>query len=122
MSAGNYNIEGLTIAVSDMQAMLAFYRHVFGIQFEEQEMYGMKLYSGQWECLKLLLCPAELADVKVDQNRHQFDIIVEDVDAMVKKAVSVGGSQFGGEQTTANEKVIAVKDPDDNSIVLKQPL
>ena len=70
-------VEGMTIAVSDMNSMLDFYRALFHVEFTAKEMYGSTLYSGNLGQLQLLFCPAEIAQNTAKQNRHQLDIIVE---------------------------------------------
>lgn len=118
----SYQIEGMTIAVTDMPKMLDFYTTVFGISFAEQDMYGSKLYAGQWGALKLLLCPAELAENTAEQNRHQFDIVVPDLDRLLQIAKSHGGQMMSHVTEDGGFRSVGLYDPDHNSMVFKQRL
>lgn len=117
-----YQIEGLTIAVTDMPKMLDFYRAVFDISFTEQAMYGAELYSGQWGDMKLLLCPAELAQNTAEQNRHQFDILVDDLDMVLQVAKSHGGQMMSHVTEDGGFRSVGLYDPDRNSMVFKQKI
>ena len=119
MNHSNYQIEGMTMAVTNMPEMLDFYTAVFEIKFEEKDMFGSKLYSGKWGDLKLLFCPAELAQNKAEQNRHQFDIVVTDLDYVLKIAVGRGGKLMGEIQEDEKWRSAGVYDPDNNSILFK---
>ena len=79
MEKAGYEIQGMTMAITNMQQMLDFYSNVFKIHFTEKKMYNSKLYSGLWGELNLLFCPAEIARNTAVQNRHQFDILVSDL-------------------------------------------
>ncbi len=120
MNTSEYTLAGLTLATTQMDAMRAFYAQVFQIQFEEVTMSGRSLYSGDWGGLKLLLCPADLAGIQADQNRHQFDIVVFDLSKTIEQALLHGGMQLG--EITEDEKAwsVGMYDPDKNSLVFKQ--
>lgn len=118
----SYQIEGLTVAVTDMFKMLKFYSAVFGIAFTEQEMHGYQLYAGQWGDMKLLFCPAALAQNSAEQNRHQFDVIVDDLDHALQAAKSNGGQMMNRITEEGGYRSVAVYDPDSNSMVLKQKI
>lgn len=117
-----YQIEGLTLAITDMPKMLAFYTAVFGINFTEQEMYGSQLYAVQWGDLKVLFCPADLAENSAEQNRHQFDIVVDDLDHLLQVAKSHGGRMMSHVTEDGGFRSVGLYDPDHNSIVFKQKL
>lgn len=115
-----YQIEGMTMAITNMDQMLAFYSNVFNIEFKEQELNGFKLYAGKWGDLKLLFCPAELARNQATQNRHQFDVIVPDLEDIIRMISSYGGKSMGNKAEGENEWSVGVYDPDMNSINFKQ--
>ncbi len=110
------------MAVTNMEQMLAFYKQVFKVDFEEKQMFGSTLYSGEFAGLHLLFCPNEIAKVQAQKNRHQFDIIVPNVKQIIKAARQFGGSQLGEVTDKENQRVAAIIDPDGNSIVIKQNL
>lgn len=120
MNNTEYQIEGLTIAIYNMDEMLAFYSNVFSISFEEKEMFGSKLYEGHWGSLKLLFCPAALAGIDVDRNRQQFDIKVLNINSVIETAMQFKGRKMGEIQETSDLKSHAIFDPDGNSIVFKE--
>ena len=95
MEKENYQIEGMTIAITNMEAMLSFYSNVFNIQFTEKEINGSKLYSGVWGGLNLLFCPAKIAGNTAEQNRHQLDIIVSDLTKTIQLTIKYGGKTMG---------------------------
>ncbi len=110
------------MAITDMDAMVKFYESVFDVRFAAHEMYGATLYQGGWIGLNLLFCPREIAQNTAEQNRHQFDIIVDDLDAVIEMVNSSGGEMMGEIAIQSDQKVASIKDPDGNSIVLKQQL
>ena len=116
------NIEGFTIATVKTEAMVKFYSNVFDIKFNEFEAYNSKLYSGKWGELKVLLCPAEVAGVETERNRHQFDISVANIEVILKNVLSNGGKTMGEVLTSGSTKSVGIMDPDGNTIVLKQYL
>ena len=113
----NYQIQGLTMAITNMEAMLDFYMNLFEMKFIEKSMFGTKMYSGIWSGLNLLFCPAELARIAANQNRHQFDIIIENIDAVIVKAEQLGGKKMSEVVEDENSKSVGIYDPDGNSIL-----
>ena len=120
MENPTYKIEGMTVAVNNMDAMVNFYSKVFNIEFSSNEMYGATLYSGEWGGMKVLFCPAEIAQIDVNRNRHQFDVIVGDLNQTLQIALSEEGKMLGEVQQNDEMKSGAVFDPDGNSIVFKE--
>lgn len=117
----SYQIEGLTIAVNHMEEMCGFYNALFGIEFQKQEMHGFELYQGKWGEMNLLFCPANLAQNTAKQNRHQFDIIVDDLDETIQLAKANGGELMNDPQSNEWGLSVGIYDPDHNSMVFKQP-
>lgn len=120
MEQKDYQIEGLTLAVRNMEQMLDFYATVFHIEFVEKVMYESKLYSGIWGGLNLLFCPAELAENTAMQNRHQFDIVVPDLHKLIELTTKHGGELMGEVVEDEKSLSIGIYDPDQNSILFKQ--
>lgn len=120
MNSKKFQIEGMTMAVTSMKPMLDFYSGFFDISFTEQNMFNSKLYQGKWGDLNLLFCPAEVARNSAKQNRHQFDIVVEDIEASIKLATSFGGKPMGDITDDNGVLSVGIYDPDNNSILLKQ--
>ena len=120
MEKHSYQIEGMTIAIKNMEQMLAFYSNAFNIMFTEKEMYDSKLYSGVWGGLKLLFCPAEIAGNTAVQNRHQLDIVVSDLQKIIKTVTNYGGVLIGEIVEDEYSWSVGIYDPDKNSLVFKQ--
>ncbi len=118
MENSDYQISGFTIAVTNMEEMVNFYREVFEVRFTKVPKYGGILYEGKFGGMKMLMCPAEIARNTARQNRHQFDIIVDRLDDYKQKIPENGGSLL--EDVTENNDCYALgfKDPDGNSMVL----
>ena len=115
-----YQIEGITMAVHDMDKMLTFYREVFGVEFREKNQFNAKLYTGEWAGMSLLFCPAKVAKNTAKQNRHQFDLIVADIKAIMQLATKNGGTLMGDLTEDEHSWQIGIYDPDRNSIIFKQ--
>lgn len=115
-----YQIEGLTLAVTRMEEMLAFYKAVFNLEFDAQEMQSFTLYKTQWAGYSLLFCPASLAQNTATQNRHQFDLIVSDLDAVINAAKANHGELMQAPVQMDGVKSAGIYDPDRNSMVFKQ--
>jgi predicted enzyme related to lactoylglutathione lyase len=112
----DYEIEGLTLAVNDMPRMLKFYESVFGISFSERTEFGVKLYSGRWANLNVLFCPTEIAKNKATQNKHQFDILVKDLNSWMKKCTENEGVVFSEVVSSEGILSVSIYDPDKNTI------
>lgn len=120
MSNKNYSIEGMTVAVTNMDAMIKFYANVFDIQFVPFKIDEFTLFAGKWDSMNILFCPAKLAQNKAKQNRHQFDLVVDDMDEMIKQSLENGGELLSEKQEDGDMISASVYDPDHNSIVYKQ--
>ena len=120
MKKEQYQIEGLTIAINNMDEMLNFYSSVFGIDFELIEIFNTNLFAGEWGGMKVLFCPAELAGNTAKQNRHQFDIIVPNLNEILVKAILTGGEKMGDVEEDGQSLSVGIYDPDQNSIIFKQ--
>lgn len=115
-----YEITGLTLAVDSMDLMLDFYTNVFNVNFVNLNIMDAKLHQGQWGHLLLLLCPAEIAEIEAEVNRHQFNLDVNDLDKAVEMVLANGGSVKKESKAVPGMRVITVFDPDGNSIVLRE--
>ena len=115
-----YEVSGLTIAADSMELMLDFYTNVFDIKFVELNKMNTILYQGNWGNLLLLLCPAEIVEVNAKQNRHQFNLDVNDIDKAVELVLANGGTTKKHEKQTPGIRAVTVYDPDRNSIVLRE--
>ena len=120
MENNDFRIQGFTLAVTNMEKMVNFYQQLFDITFEEFSKYGTQLYQGNFGDLRMLMCPAEIAGNKAQQNRHQFDIVVDHLDLYKEKIPALGGTLMGEVVENDDSYAVGFKDPDENSMVLIQ--
>jgi catechol 2,3-dioxygenase-like lactoylglutathione lyase family enzyme len=111
-------LSSITIAVTQMDRMIAFYNAVFSANLAPQGPF----YSGQLGEFGLLLCPNEFAGVEAKQNRQQFRFIVDDLDAVLKNGLGAGGEQIDAVQEANNQRIGSLRDPDGNSIEFCQAI
>ena len=83
-------------------------------------MGSSQLYKGIWGDLKLLFCPANIAGITVDQNRHQFEIIVSDIHKFMDLCSKYGGELIGSISEDEEALKIGIYDPDGNSLTFSQ--
>ena len=113
-------VTGFTLAVTHIQQMVGFYTHVFSISFEAKELYGGTLYFGDWEGIEICLCPASIAKNTIKQNRHQLDVLVENILETKGLVERYGGGSMGAVEEVQNTISMGIYDPDNNSLVIKQ--
>ncbi|WP_394749250.1 VOC family protein [Spongiimicrobium salis] len=113
-------ITGMTIAIVQMEAMLKFYTAVFDLHFTPSQMMGHTLYHGKWGALSLQFCPAELAGNSATQNKHQLDVLVEDIHSCIQKVTENQGSCMAEISEDDKAYRVGIYDPDGNSLVLQQ--
>ncbi len=120
----NPTIEGMSMAISKVQPMLDFYSHIFNIKFEKRQGFDTVMYFAKWRGLKLLFVPVQLAGEEgaLVQNKHQFDIIVPDMDQLISRVKRYGGKVTGALIDDGIQKTIHAKDPDGNTFIFKQNL
>lgn len=117
-----FEISKITIAVTNTEKMVAFYRNVYKCSFSELDVNGITLYSGKLGGIGILLCPNTLAGVKAEQSRHQFDYIVDDLEQLVRTALASGGMLQGKIEITGDRKSATIIDPDGNTTIFIQEL
>lgn len=112
----------LVIACFNMDKMLAFYQNIFDIPFKTVKIPQGSIYLGSIDDIQITLCPASMADIKANENRHQLTFLVANISNCIRKIEGYGGS-FINELDEANDCLqIAIRDVDGNSILLKQSL
>jgi predicted enzyme related to lactoylglutathione lyase len=116
-------IDRITIAITQMDAMVAFYNAVFDAGLQPLEpMNGFQFYKGRLAGIELLFCPNEIAEVVAERNRHQLRFVVDDVDGMRLKASQSGGGVLDDQTLTTTRKSGSISDPEGNTIELIQNL
>ena len=66
------------------------------------------------------MCPADIAYNQAKQNRHQFDIIVSGIEEYIPKITELGGELIHDIVVEGNCKSLGFRDPDKNSMVLRE--
>lgn len=118
----DFSISKITLSVNNMEEMIHFYSIVFGAEFREIEGYGTKLYTTVIAGSNMLFCPNDIAGVDANQNRHQFDYFVSELDSVIEKVKASGGRIQGNIHQTRYYKSISAIDPDGNTMVFIQKL
>jgi predicted enzyme related to lactoylglutathione lyase len=122
MTKKEITIVGITLAVTNMKKMLDFYSKVFNITFEEKKMYNSKLYFANCCDVKLIFCPAQLAQNTAEQNRHQLEFEVSDLASTIA-TIKESGGQLMGEIIKSDDALnVGIYDPDGNSILFRQSI
>lgn len=120
--ANTFKITQLTIAVTNTEEMAVFYSKVFNVKLSEFEAMGEKFYSGNIAGIYTMLCPNAIAGVEANQNRHQFDYSIDDLEEVVEKALSASGTLKDSIQADEKQKTVTIIDPDGNTINFIQKL
>lgn len=106
----------ITLACSDISKMTTFYKNVFNVSFVKHEMPGFTMFSTKIGDINFLFCPNQIAGVIAEQNRHQFDYIVEKLQHVIDASIKHGGKQQGDVQRSIEEKSVTIIDPDGNTM------
>ncbi len=109
-------IERITFAVNDIENMVRFYNSVFDLQLTHVE--NTPFYLGRMAGLELLMCPNEIAQVKAEQNRHQFRFVVNDLAQVLADIHAAGGQQLGEIQVEPHMRMCGARDPEGNTMEL----
>ncbi len=117
-----HELNGITLAVTNMEAMVLFYQKLFGVDFRAVKKSGIEVFSGEWLSSPLFLCPAKTAGNTAEQNRHQFELLVDDLDDMIDKVVSLGGEIMHDPIVKGALRKVSIYDPDRNSMVLMEAI
>jgi predicted enzyme related to lactoylglutathione lyase len=111
-------LENITLAVDDVEAMVRFYDAVFGCDLQPYQPFGdVRGYRGTLAGIELVMVPNSIAQVDARQNRQQLQFAVDDVEATVDRAVGSGGTPLDEAEIRRGRMSGAVYDPDGNSIV-----
>lgn len=111
----SFKLLKVTVACTNISAMTEFYSKVFNAKFEEHD-FGFKMYSTKIGDISFLFCPNNIAEVKAEQNRHQFDYITDNINEIIENALSSGGSLHSELLKTETESTVTLFDPDGNTM------
>jgi len=117
-SRDDYQLARITVATTRMSAMVRFYNDVFHARMKEVDVGGVTMQLGNVAGIEILLCPNDVSKVKADLNRHMLRVRVGDFDAALKRVRGSGGTVDATPVLMSGERVVAVRDPDGNTIEL----
>ena len=104
----------MTLATTRTDEMVKFYDVLFDTQFQPREIQGVTFYNGRLGGIPILICPNEIAGVEAEQSRHQLAIQVADLQALLQKIESAGGSI---ETPVTEPMTMAIlREPDGNTL------
>jgi predicted enzyme related to lactoylglutathione lyase len=101
-------ISNITIAIENIVQMVKFYETVFNCKFSKIDLYGTTLFSGNLVGTKILLCPNEIAGVKAEKNRHQFDFKVANINEVILLAKAAGGEILNENKDSESQVISAL--------------
>lgn len=116
MSTPEFRIAQIDMAIENLEPTVRFYEKVFNVKFDSFEAMDHTMYSGQLLGFNFILTPNVLAGVEAKQSRIQFEIVVKDMDELLKR-VTEGGGKVREEQKQNGMRSVTVVDPDNNTIV-----
>jgi len=113
-------IQNITLAVTHMPEMVAFYDAVFA---NLKPLGDGPLYKGTFAGQVLVICPNDIAGVKAEQNRHQFRLAVPNLfrlavpnlPALQQTVLDSGGQIINRGKDADGKPIIGVRDPDGNT-------
>jgi len=114
----NAQLRSVAMRVHNMDAMLAFYKEAFGIQFHEVLTGPFKSQFGEVDGLTIKFVPIR---EKIDFDGyaiHQLGFSVPNVETVIDLANQYGGRQEGEVTVKDGSIHAAVRDPDGNTIEL----
>lgn len=118
MQETNFQLVKVDLTVTNMEKMVVFYSKVFESDFKPVEVGPHKIFIGNIPGLfTIQLVPKQLTGNEVEQNRQQFNLMVNDLDKVIEQSNANGGSQVGEIQNQDGKRVFSVQDPDQNYIV-----
>lgn len=112
----------LTIAVTDITAMVRFYSAVLNITFKPFSFGDWNLFTANLNNVKMVLCPNELACVNASQSRIQLECQVPDIKEALEHAKHSGGTIKQDVQEDQDKLYASVIDPDGNTVVLSSSI
>ena len=111
----------IAVRVHHTDAMLAFYRAAFGVEFREEQTGPVRSHFGELGGVTLKFVPIRAAAEFDDYPSHQLGVAVDDVAAVVALATAHGGRPEGELRVEDGRTHGCVRDPDGNTIELYGP-
>jgi len=109
-------VDKFTIAVTDMEGMVAFYNAVFDAGLTP--IPDTPFYAGKLGAMQLLFCPNTITQIEAEKNRIQMRLVVDDIAALIATAAANGGGAYGDPHEDDTQMMHGISDPDGNSFEL----
>src|SRR5436189_13087 len=109
-------LASITISVAKMAEMVNFYNNLLGTELLPFEAYETTFYRGNLADLEIIFCPNNISGITSEQNKHQFNFVVNNLAEMIKLSTESGGNQKGKIVASNNKLIVAVVDPDGNTL------
>jgi predicted enzyme related to lactoylglutathione lyase len=106
----------VTLAITDMPAMVTFYNHVLDAHLEP--VTDTPFYRGAIAGIDVLFCPNAIAGVDAQQNRQQFRFLVNNLGERLERITHYGGQILQTQIEQDGSRLIGVRDPDGNTLEL----
>lgn len=106
----------IALATTRMAAMRHFYNQLFDAKLEAVNTPQGTFYQGEIGQLLFTLVPNDVAKIEARQNRHQMTFWVDDIEKTLHAAIQAGGVKMQQSLETDTGKLLAVLDPDGNTL------
>lgn len=114
-------LERITVAVTHMPPMVAFYNALLDTQLQPTTTSGsLTLYKGVLGGIDLVFCPNEIAEVDARQNRKQLRLTVDDLSTIAERITALHGEIINEGVEADGRRLMGVRDPDGNTLEFVQ--
>jgi hypothetical protein len=107
-------LKKITVAVTHMDAMVAFYHTLLQLDFTDATFKSCTLKKAQYKGIEILFCPNEIAEVHADQGRHQFEFVHPEYAEFVKQ----DWVKAFMEEDESDHQSVTLVDPDGNTVIV----
>lgn len=107
-------INRIIFAVNDIEKMVQFYNTALDANL--MQIGDTPFYIGKLADIELLMCPGNIAGVRAEQNRHQFRILVQNIEQIMTAVQNAGGEQINDIQTENDARLCSIRDPEGNTM------
>ena len=119
-SGGVPRLASVALRVADLEAMTAFYRDALGVVFADADAHGQPYRTGRLGDVEFKLVPIRDAPDFEGFLVTQLGFEVEDIEAVLTRAVENGGRRMGPAERAGDRLHAAFRDPDGNTVELYQ--
>ncbi len=114
-------VDKITIATAELDAMRVFYQVLIGADFRPMDMGGIEFFIAH-AGVEIWLIPRSAAGVIARDNVVQLRLVVKSVYELLPRLEAAGGVILGEPQSFQGICLGAIRDPDGNVIELKSSI